>query len=76
MKARAQRKGFDEVFAKLDRNQNGRIFIRDYIEEMRLLGLEVDEKEIKTLESFASGDGMVGNVIPGMLSKLCVALSY
>ena len=59
MKARAQRKGFDEVFAKLDRNQNGRIFIRDYIEEMRLLGLEVDEKEIKTLESFASGDGMV-----------------
>jgi len=56
---RAQRKAFDGVFAKFDHNQNGKLFLKDYYDELKNHDIELDEAEKKKIEALADIHGQV-----------------
>jgi len=56
---RARKKAFESIFKKFDHNQNGRIFIRDFVEELSLHDIEIDQEEIEVLKKFADEEGEV-----------------
>ena len=71
---RAKREAFDKVFARFDHNHNGekdrfkvffsaqlsgRVFVKEFFDELRQEGFEVDEEEVEKLKAFADGDGQV-----------------
>ena len=37
MDNRARKRAFDEIFTRFDRNKNGRLYVKDFIEELRLV---------------------------------------
>ena len=74
MEKKARKQAFDKMFARFDHNHNGenwnsknnnnvelagKVFVKDFFEEMTQAGVEVDEEEVKKLTSYAGSDGQV-----------------
>lgn len=59
MTNRARRKAFDAIFARFDHNQNGKVFINDFVDELRMVDVEVDEEEIRKLSAIADDEGQI-----------------
>ena len=71
---KAKKAAFDKIFARFDHNHNGerdifqhffschlsgKVFVKDFFEELRQGDLEVDEEEVARLTAFADEDGQV-----------------
>ena len=63
--SRAQRKAFEAIFAKFDHNKNGKLYLSDYYEELRLHDIEIDDEEKAKIESYAKDNGQVWITIEG-----------
>jgi len=59
MEQRAQRKAFDAIFKRFDHNQNGKLFIKDYAEELKLHDIELDEPELGLLGKYTDEEGQI-----------------
>jgi len=56
---RAKKEAFDKIFARFDHNHNGKVFVKDFFEELRQSNIEVGDEEVEKLQSFADEDGQV-----------------
>ena len=72
---RARRKAFDAIFRRFDYNHNGKklkmffcssivflagkLFIKDFIDELEMQEIHVDEEEIEKLSGYADAEGQV-----------------
>jgi len=56
---RQQKRELDAIFAKFDKNQNGRILIRDFLSEVAEQGHAVSQQEVKNIKKYADSDGQL-----------------
>merc|ERR1712223_6 len=50
---------FDKIFARFDHNHNGKVFVKDFFDELRQANFEVGDEEVEKLQSFADEEGQV-----------------
>lgn len=56
---KARRKALDAIFNRFDFNQNGKIFIKDFLEELEMQEIEVKDTEVKSISKFADTEGQI-----------------
>jgi hypothetical protein len=72
---RARRKAFDAIFKRFDYNHNGKndetnkinikklnlgkLFIKDFVDELEMQEILLDEEEIEKISAFADAEGQV-----------------
>jgi len=59
---RARRKAFDAIFKRFDYNHNGKLFIKDFVEELEMQEIHLDEEEIEKISGFADAEGQISRV--------------
>merc|ERR1712203_612173 len=56
---RARRKELDAIFAKFDHNHNGRIYIKDFLAELKDHDMEISQAEVKKIMEFSDREGQL-----------------
>merc|ERR1712183_209628 len=56
---RARRKELDAIFAKFDHNHNGRIYIKDFLAELKDQDIEISQAEVKKIMEFSDREGQL-----------------
>jgi len=56
---RARKKAFDAIFKRFDYNHNGKLFIKDFVEELEMQEIHLDEEEIEKISGFADAEGQI-----------------
>merc|ERR1712062_744934 len=56
---RARRKELDAIFAKFDHNHNGRIYIKDFLAELKDHDIEISQAEVKKIMEFSDREGQL-----------------
>jgi len=56
---RARKKELDAIFAKFDHNHNGRIYIKDFLAELKDQDIEISQAEVKKIMEFSDREGQL-----------------
>merc|ERR1711902_387138 len=56
---RARRKELDAIFAKFDHNHNGRIYIKDFLAELKDHDIEISQAEVKKIMESSDREGQL-----------------
>jgi Ca2+-binding EF-hand superfamily protein len=59
MKDRRQNKAIEELFDRADKNGNGRISVREYVNIFSEHGIPVEQGEVRKVSELANSDGEV-----------------
>jgi len=59
MDEKARRKAFDAIFKRFDFNHNGKLFIKDFVDELEMQEIVLDEEEIQAISAFADAEGQI-----------------
>jgi len=70
---KAKRKDVDGVFMKLDKNQNGKIFMNDFINELNDQSYQITEEERNKLVNVSDGKGQLSKAA---FIEYCKTFSY
>ena len=87
---RARRKAFDAIFKRFDYNHNGKkietidkdikmfnlgkLFIKDFVDELEMQEILLDEEEIEKISAYADAEGQVQYVCKIICISLKISL--